>query len=40
MKVFRHKTAKAGFHLKLWLVTAAQVAVVTVYLVWIRPFLF
>ncbi len=40
MKVFRHKTAKGSFRMKFWLVTAAQVAVLTVYLVFIRPLLF
>jgi uncharacterized membrane protein YsdA (DUF1294 family) len=40
MKLFRHKTAKSSFRMKFWLVTAAQVAMLTVYLIWIRPFLF
>ncbi len=40
MKVFRHKTAKASFRMKFWLATASQVALLTVYLIWIRPFLF
>ena len=40
MRLFRHKTAKSSFRVKFWLVTAAQVAVLTVYLVWLRPFLF
>jgi len=40
MRVFHHKTAKSSFRMKFWLVTAVQIAVLAVYLVWIRPFLF
>ena len=40
MKVFHHKTAKSSFRMKFWGVTAAQVVLLTVYLIWIRPFLF
>jgi uncharacterized membrane protein YsdA (DUF1294 family) len=37
MKVFHHKTAKSSFRMKFWGVTAAQVVLLTVYLIWIRP---
>jgi len=40
MKIFRHKTAKSSFRMKFWGVTTTQVVVLTVYLIWIRPFLF
>ena len=35
--VFHHKTTKASFRLKLWLVTAFQGALLAAYLLWIRP---
>ena len=37
MWLFRHKTAKASFRLKFWLVVAAQIAVLVVYFAFIRP---
>lgn len=37
MWLFRHKTAKASFRLKFWLVVAAQIAVLLVYFAFIRP---
>lgn len=37
MKLFRHKTAKSSFRMKFWLVTAGQVALLTVYFLWVRP---
>ena len=40
MKLFRHKTAKSSFRMKFWLVTAAQVLLLSAYLIWIRPVLF
>jgi uncharacterized membrane protein YsdA (DUF1294 family) len=33
MKLFRHKTAKTSFRMKFWLVTAAQVTLLTAYLI-------
>ena len=37
MWLFRHKTAKASFRLKFWLVVAAQIAVLVVYFAYIKP---
>ena len=37
MWLFRHKTAKESFRLKFWLVVAAQIVVLVVYFVWIKP---
>ena len=37
MWLFHHKTAKASFRLKFWLVVAAQVVVLVVYFAWIKP---
>lgn len=37
MKLFRHKTAKSSFRTKLWVATAGQVALLTVYFLWVRP---
>jgi uncharacterized membrane protein YsdA (DUF1294 family) len=35
--LFNHKTAKESFRRNFWLVIAAQVGLIVVYLVWIRP---
>ena len=35
--VFRHKTIKASFTLKLWLVIALQVALIVLYVLYIEP---
>jgi len=37
MWLFRHKTAKASFRAKFWLVVAAQVVALVVYFAWIKP---
>jgi uncharacterized membrane protein YsdA (DUF1294 family) len=37
MWLFRHKTAKESFRLKFWLVVAAQIVVLVVYFVLIKP---
>jgi uncharacterized membrane protein YsdA (DUF1294 family) len=37
MQVFHHKTKKASFRLKFWLVAAAQVVLVALYFVVVRP---
>jgi uncharacterized membrane protein YsdA (DUF1294 family) len=37
MQVFRHKTRKTSFRLRFWLIAAAQVALVILYFVFIRP---
>ena len=37
MWLFRHKTAKASFRVKFWLVVAVQILVLVVYFVWIKP---
>ena len=37
MWVFRHKTAKKSFRLRMGLVIAAQIVLVGVYYLWIRP---
>ncbi len=37
MWLFRHKTAKASFRLKFWLVVVAQIAVLVVYFAYIKP---
>ena len=37
MWLFRHKTAKESFRLKFWLVVAAQIVVLVVYFVWVKP---
>lgn len=35
--LFRHKTVKASFRAKLWLVVGFQVLLVFVYIVWVEP---
>ncbi len=37
MTVYRHKTIKASFRHKLWLVIVIQVALVVAYVIWIKP---
>jgi uncharacterized membrane protein YsdA (DUF1294 family) len=37
MWLFRHKTAKQSFRTRLWLVIAAQIALITAYYGWLRP---
>ncbi len=37
MWVFRHKTAKKSFHLRMGLVIGAQIVLVGVYYLWIKP---
>jgi uncharacterized membrane protein YsdA (DUF1294 family) len=37
MPVFRHKTIKASFRRRLWLVIVIQVALVVAYVIWIKP---
>ena len=37
MQVFRHKTRKTSFRLRFWLIAAAQVALIVLYFVVIRP---
>ena len=34
---FRHKTVKASFRAKLWLVVGFQVLLVLVYIIWVEP---
>ena len=37
MQVFRHKTRKTSFRLRLWLIAAAQVALIALYFVALSP---
>jgi len=37
MLVFRHKTAKRSFQVKLGLVIVVQVLLVTAYYLWLKP---
>jgi len=37
MRVFRHKTAKKGFRMRMGLVIGAQIVLVGAYYLWIRP---
>jgi uncharacterized membrane protein YsdA (DUF1294 family) len=39
MQLFRHKTAKRAFQNKFWLVTAAQMAAVLAYFLFLKPLL-
>jgi uncharacterized membrane protein YsdA (DUF1294 family) len=39
MYLFHHKTAKASFQHKFWLVVLAQIAVAVLYFVWLKPWL-
>jgi uncharacterized membrane protein YsdA (DUF1294 family) len=35
--LFRHKTRKAAFRVRFWLVVAVQIALLVAYFVWLRP---
>ena len=35
--LFRHKTRKASYRTQLWLVVGAQVILLIIFLVWVRP---
>jgi uncharacterized membrane protein YsdA (DUF1294 family) len=37
MQIFRHKTRKTSFRLRLWLIAAVQVTLIALYFVVIRP---
>ena len=37
MQIFRHKTRKTIFRLRFWLIAAAQVALIVLYFIVIRP---
>jgi uncharacterized membrane protein YsdA (DUF1294 family) len=39
MHLFHHKTAKASFQRRFWLIVAVQIALVVLYFVWLKPWL-
>ena len=39
MYLFHHKTAKASFQRKFWLVVVVQIALVALYFAWLKPWL-
>jgi uncharacterized membrane protein YsdA (DUF1294 family) len=39
MILFHHKTAKASFKRKFWLVVLVQIALIVLYFVWLKPYL-